>query len=258
MSVGLKPKPAATIPATLRSDVPPVRIPVSALTHAGFRAWATSATFPANLSASFINQEIVIDMSPEEIDTHNKVKSESYRVIGGLVRHLDLGEFYSDRTLVSNIAAGLSTEPDAIFASWASFEAGRVRLVPRKDWPGQFVELEGTPDWVLEVVSRWTWQKDTEWLREAYHRAGIPEYWLIDARHDEISFQILRRRRDRYVAVASREGWCRSPVFEALIPNGSPEEPAGAVDLLARSLAFLIAVPARFIDAVACATSLPL
>ena len=75
------------------------------------------------------------------------------------------------------------------------------------------MELEGTPDWVLEVVSRWTGRKDTEMLRDAYHRAGIPEFWLIDAQYDEISFQILRRRRDRYVAVASRDGWVRSTVF---------------------------------------------
>ncbi len=85
--------------------------------------------------------------------------------------------------------------------------------MPRKDQPGQYVELEGTPDWVLEVVSRSSVQKDTEWLRAAYHRAGIPEYWLIDAQYDEVSFQILRRRRDRYVAVASRDGWVRSTVF---------------------------------------------
>jgi Uma2 family endonuclease len=75
------------------------------------------------------------------------------------------------------------------------------------------MELEGTPEWVLEVVSRSSVQKDTEWLRAAYHRAGIAEYWLIDAQYDEVSFQILRRRRDRYVAVASRDGWARSTVF---------------------------------------------
>ncbi len=212
MSVGVKSKPKATMSA-IRWEIPPIRIPASATTHAGFRAWATSDNFPEKLCASFINQEIVIDMSPEELETHNKVKTKVVSTVDALNAMLELGELFSDRTLVSNTAAGLSTEPDATFVTWASFESGRVRLVPRKDQPGQYVELEGTPDWVLEVVSRSSVQKDTEWLRAAYHRAGIPEYWLIDAQYDEVSFQILRRRRDRYVAVASRDGWVRSTVF---------------------------------------------
>ncbi len=210
MSVGVKPKPTI---AAIRSDIPPIRIPASALTHGGFRAWATSDAFPEKLRASFINQEVVIDMSPEELETHNKVKTTVVSTLDFLNAKLELGELFSDRALISNTAAGLSTEPDATFVTWASYEAGRVRLVPRKDRPGQYMELEGTPDWVLEVVSRSSVQKDTEWLREAYYRAVIGEYWLIDARYDEISFQILRRRRDRYVAVRSRDGWLRSTVF---------------------------------------------
>jgi Uma2 family endonuclease len=66
---------------------------------------------------------------------------------------------------------------------------------------------------VLEVVSQGSVTKDTRSLREAYHRAGVPEYWIIDARSEAIDFQILRYRRDRYVAVSPREGWLRSRVF---------------------------------------------
>ncbi len=191
MSDGEKPKPKATIPA-IRWDIPAIRIPVSAMTHAGFRAWATSDEFPEKLCASFINQELLIDMSPEELETHNKLKTKVVSTLDFLNAKLELGELFSDGTLVSNTAAGLSTEPDATFVTWASFEAGRDRLVPPKDRPGPYMELEGTPNWVLEVVSRWSVQKDTEWLRAAYHRAGIPEYWLIDAQYDEVLFQILR------------------------------------------------------------------
>jgi Uma2 family endonuclease len=85
--------------------------------------------------------------------------------------------------------------------------------VPQKKRPGKYIELEGTPDWVLEVVSQSSVVKDTEWLRESYHRAGIPEYWLVDARFDEVSFQILRYRRDRYATTAARGGWHRSQIF---------------------------------------------
>jgi Uma2 family endonuclease len=188
-------------------------IPASAATYEGFRAWVTSDEFPERLRASYINQGILIDMSPEELETHNKVKTEIYRVLANLIRELDIGDLYIDRTLVTNAAAGLSTEPDGTFVTWASFESGRVRLVPREDRPDQYVELEGSPDWALEVVSRWSVRKDAKDLRALYHRAGIPEYWLIDAQYAEVSFQILRRRRDRYVAVAPRGGWHRSVVF---------------------------------------------
>ena len=83
----------------------------------------------------------------------------------------------------------------------------------RKDRPDQFIELFGTPDWVLEVVSCSSVKKDTELLPYAYHRAGIPEYWIIDTRFDKVSFQILRRRRDRYVVIKPSDGWYRSAVF---------------------------------------------
>ncbi len=152
-------------------------------------------------------------MSPEETETHNKVKSEISYGIMKINKERDIGEFYSDGTLVTNEEAELSTEPDGTFVKWASFDAGRVRLLPRTDRPGEFVELIGTPDCVLEVVSRSSLTKDTLELRDAYHRAGIPEYWLVNALYDELDFQILRRRRDRYVAVSPRDGWLRSPVF---------------------------------------------
>lgn len=206
-------KSDATRDIASRWEIPPIRIPISACNHAGFRAWVTSDEFPEKLRASFINREIVIDPSPEEVETHNKVKTTIVISVGSLNEELELGELFSDRTLVTNPATGLSTESAATFVSWASFEANRVRLVPRKNRPEQYIELEGTPDWVLEVVSQSSVQKDTQELRDLNHRSGIPEYWLIDARFDEVSFQILRRRRDRYVAVKPQNGWHFSTVL---------------------------------------------
>jgi len=50
-------------------------------------------------------------------------------------------------------------------------------------------------------------------LREAYHRAGVREYWIVDARSEEISFQILHHRKNGYVAAPNRDGWRQSKVF---------------------------------------------
>jgi Uma2 family endonuclease len=190
-----------------------IRIPATATTLAGFRAWVMSDEFPEYGRISYIEREIFVDMSPEEMETHNKIKYEVSYAIINLNKELDLGEFHGDGMLVLNDAAGLSTEPDGAFVTWDSYEAGRVRLIERKRQPGQYTELQGTPDWVLEVVSQSSVTKDTRSLRAAYHRAGVPEYWIIDARSEVIDFQILRRQRDRYVAVSPRGGWLRSRVF---------------------------------------------
>jgi hypothetical protein len=48
-----------------------ILVPPFAHTLAGFRAWAKSDDFPERGHISFIDQEIIIDMSPEELETHN-------------------------------------------------------------------------------------------------------------------------------------------------------------------------------------------
>jgi Uma2 family endonuclease len=191
----------------------PVRLPVSAHTLAGFRAWAKSDQFPDRARISFIDKEILIDMCPEELENHGIVKFEIGRVLGTLNRKMKHGRFYPDGTLVSNVAANLSTVPDGTFVKWSSFEAGRVRLIPREGEQGEYNELEGTPDWVLEVVSKSSVTKDTQLLRGRYFRAGIPEYWLVNARGKEIDFQILIRGETDYVPSATAGDWQRSRVF---------------------------------------------
>src|SRR5207244_320198 len=104
----------------------------SAYTLAGFRDWAHSDAFPMHGRIAFLDREIFIDMSPEKIETHNKVKTEVTRVVANLNNRLQLGEFYSDRTLLTNVAVGLSTEPDGIFAKWETLEGGGLRLVRRQ------------------------------------------------------------------------------------------------------------------------------
>ena len=191
-----------------------IHVPGSAGTLRGFRAWAVSDDFPRRGRISYIRGELLIDMSAEELETHNKVKSEVSRVIANLAHEHDLGTFYSDRTLLTNEAADLSTEPDGTFVTWEAVQTGRVRCVPREREPREYLELAGTPDWVLEVVSSSSVKKDTELLPETYHQAGIPEYCLIDARGDQINFQILLHHAGGYKPVPPREGWVLSGVFQ--------------------------------------------
>lgn len=190
-----------------------VRIPASACSFPGFRAWTHSDAFPEEGRISFVGEEIFVDMSPERLDSHNKVKTEVTAVLRNVVVEDDLGNLYSDRTRVVNELAVLSNEPDGVFGKWETFESGKLRQVPSETEDGDYIELEGVPDWVMEIVSPSSEQKDTKALREKYHRAGIPEYWLIDARSEKVSFQILQHRRSGYGAASKRGGWQVSSVF---------------------------------------------
>jgi Uma2 family endonuclease len=204
--------PRTLVGCTLLLPGDEVVVPPSAFTLGGFRAWARSDRFPRSGHISFIHPEILVDMSPEKIESHNKVKTEVIRVVANLNAKLELGEVYSDRTLLTNTEVGLSTEPDGIFTRWEALEGEKVRLV-RHEGEEDYLEIEGSPDWVLEIVSESSVRKDTQILREVYYRAGILEYWLIDARGEEIDFQVLQRGQDGYVAAEMRRGWQRSGVF---------------------------------------------
>jgi Uma2 family endonuclease len=197
-------------------DIPVIRLPASDATFEGFREWVLSEDFQNRGRISYINHTIYIDLSPEELETHNKVKTAISCAIGRLNEELDLGEFFSSGAWLTDEVSNLSTEPDATLVKWRSYKTGRVRLVPLKDWPGQYLESQGGPDWVLEIISDHTVEKDTIELRKAYYGALVSEYWLIDVRGDEIDFQLLVRGRKSFVAVKPKDGWYKSRVFGRL------------------------------------------
>jgi Uma2 family endonuclease len=190
-----------------------LRLPADIGTLAGFRAWAQSDDCPEKGKFSLINGNILIHMSPEEIETHTKVTFAIGHGVTGVNEEDDLGEYFADGVLLTNTKAELATVPDGTFVKWGTSQAARVQFIPRKDRQGQYIELRGTPDWVLEVVSLSSVTKDTIDLPVLYHRAGIPEFWLVDARGKGIDFQILVRGRSKYARAEIRSGWSFSPAF---------------------------------------------
>jgi Uma2 family endonuclease len=188
-------------------------IPANATTLEGFRAWALSPEFPQRGRVSFLDGCLIVDMSPEELETHNMVKTAVTSRLFLLTDSADSGRLYGDRTLVTHKRARLSTEPDCTFVSYDSLQKGTVRLVPRKDHPGEYMEVEGSPDWVLEIISRSSWRKDTQRLRRLYAKAGIREYWLINALTEPLEWQILQLRGKTYLEAPVRREWQLSEVF---------------------------------------------
>jgi Uma2 family endonuclease len=127
-----------------------------------------------------------------------------------LLQEARIGRFFHDRVLVTNIGAGLSTEPDGTFVSFDALKTRRVRRVRGAEG---YIELVGSVDMTLEVVSASSVHKDTVVLRDLYWEAGVKEYWLIDARRGGLSFEVLRRAKRGYIATRSRAGWVDSSVF---------------------------------------------
>jgi Uma2 family endonuclease len=196
---------------TIHFDFETIEIPTSVTDHAGFRRWALSSEFPESGRICFIDEKICVDMSKEQFFSHNQVKQEFNRVLGDLVKKGRLGRYVPDGMLFSNIGAELTTQPDGAFISRRTLESGRVRLVEGAS--SGFVELEGIPDMVLEVVSDASFKKDTVILLDQYWRAGIPEYWLVDARSDELHFDIYRHSAKGYTPARSISGHLKSHVF---------------------------------------------
>lgn len=188
-----------------------VPIPADVKDLQSFRRWARSKAFPRSGRFSYLDRQLWVDTSMEQLITHNRVKTEISVVLAGLVKQEKRGYFFTDRALLSHEHANLSTEPDGVFVSFASLEAKRISFVEGKKVG--FVEVEGSADMVLEVVSAHSVRKDTEVLRDLYWRAGIPEYWLVDARRAPIRFDILQRTTRGYVPNRRRQGWVKSAIF---------------------------------------------
>jgi Uma2 family endonuclease len=191
-----------------------LRIPEDALTFEGFQRWIDSGEFPETGRIDYLEGDVEVDMSPEDLYTHGAVKTAITLKLGGLVVESDLGDVFIDRARVRSRFADLSVEPDIVVVFGYSLEAGKIRLMPAaaRKGPDRFSALEGAVDLVVEIVSDGSVKKDTKRLPKLYARAGIPELWIVDARGDDLQFRIHALRDGSYAALEpDSEGWVRSP-----------------------------------------------
>lgn len=207
-------EPASVTFVNSESPVTLVSIPASATTLAGFRQWALSDDFPERGKITFVNGELIVDMSPESFEKHSDIKTEISRVLSNLVREQNKGRLHIDGVLITNEAAGVSNEPDVVYLAKETLKSGRAKLTAVVDDPNSSRELVGTVDWVLEIVSPSSIKKDKVLLRDAYYQAGIGEYWIVDVLDDSISFQLLTPGDKGYEEAEATDGWLRSPTFD--------------------------------------------
>jgi Uma2 family endonuclease len=188
-----------------------LRVPASAHTREGFRRWLHSEEFPQTGRIDFIAGDVEVEMSPEDLLTHGDPKAAIAARLHLLVVEEGRGHVYIDRTRVDLPEVDLLVEPDVVVVLWDSLRDGRVRLVPAAgERPDRYVELQGPPDLVVEVVSDGSVRKDTERLLELYARAAVPEYWLVDARGQQIEFRLFVLEEAVYREAGAEEGGWRS------------------------------------------------
>lgn len=192
-----------------------------------FRRWSDHPEFPEIGRITFYDGTVHVDMSKEQVFSHVDVKSETTQVLRAIGKR-KRGRYLSDGVYLTNEEADISNRPDGVYVSFRTIKSGRVRYVEGK--LGGFVEIEGSPDMALEIVSDSSVHKDTERMLELCWKARIREYWLIDARGDKLSFVIYRHTAGGYVPQPATNGWNESKVFghrfrlkRTIAADGHPE-----------------------------------
>jgi Uma2 family endonuclease len=196
---------------TITDEIQSISVPDWVTDLEAFRRWTDSEDFPEDFEVWWLRGEVWIDVSKEQIFSHVLVKTRFTRVLDLLAVEQDRGIYLTDGVLLSNFAADISGNPDGLFLSADTLASDRVRLIEGKG--GGYVELQGSPDMVLEVLSASSVQKDTVVLKRAYYEAGVREYWLVDARKEPIAFDLFRRTSKGFARTAKQEGWLKSAVF---------------------------------------------
>ena len=193
-----------------------------------YRRWAHSDEFPKEGRICWLKGQVWIDMSKEQVYTHIQVKTDIASVWNQLRRASLGGLVLGDGLLLSNFVSDTACIPDGAYISRETLVSDRIRIL--ESARGGFTEIQGSPDALLEVVSRSSIRKDTVVLKQAYWEAGVREYWLIDARREPLKFDIFRHTPRGYAPTRKVKGWLKSEVFgksfrltQTTNPLGHPE-----------------------------------
>jgi len=198
--------------AVVLLDSGELEIPADLRDLAAFRRWVHSPDFPETGRFDWLAGRLEVEVSPEDLYTHGTPKSAIARKLGELVEDAERGHVFIDRARLTCPTVGLSVEPDVLVLSLETLAAGHSRLVPRASETGRYIEIEGRADLVVECVSDGSARKDLVRLRELYHRAGVPEYWVVDARQEPLRFDVLTNTDAGYAeSPPSSDGFRLSP-----------------------------------------------
>jgi Uma2 family endonuclease len=202
-------------------------IPASVRDLASFRRWFRSGEFPEDVKLVYFDGNIWAGQRMERL-LHGLIKTEIACALRNWSRVNIPGMTCCDKLRYTAESADLSSEPDVMFFSEASLLSGKVQALDGD----ATLEIEGSPDIVVEVISPSSVVKDQKTLREKYFEAGVTEYWLADSRKTP-SFIILKRGGHGYVEVApDTQGWMHSEVLGAQCRLTTSPGPAATTEVM--------------------------
>ena len=188
-------------------------VPEAFPNHAAYLRWLAVTDVPEEVRIGYINGQVWAEVMAERALVHNRIKTAIAETVGPIIRQADLGIYFGDGMLFTSKKAKFTTYPDGMYISNESMDLKKATLTGAK--AGQRdTQLLGSPDLVIEVISDYSEDKDTEWLMAGYWNAGVGEYWLVDARSEPLRFSILKRMKKEFTPVPETGGWIESPTLK--------------------------------------------
>ena len=158
-----------------------------------------------NVVREILDGELVVAASP--VTKHQRIVRRLLYEIEHYLRSHPIGEvFVSPFDTVFAIDNVCS--PDILFVS-----NERSSIITAKN-------IQGAPDFVVEVLSEGTWRNDEIRKRGIYERFGVDEYWIVDPEIDTV--RIHRRQGRALVLVASAKDVLTTPIFPGLTLEVAP------------------------------------
>src|SRR5436305_9278404 len=90
------------------TEIGEFNIPAWVKDLASFRRWVEEDDTLEFGRIGYLKGRVWLDMSKEQLYTHNGVKTELTIVLGGLVKSKRLGRYFSDGVLLCNVPADVS------------------------------------------------------------------------------------------------------------------------------------------------------
>ena len=136
---------------------------------------------PDDTRYELLDGELIL--SPSARTTHQRASINIEHPLIEFVRENELGEvFHAPYDVVLDDFNVV--QPDILFVS-----KERAHIITD-------LNIQGTPDLVIEILSPSTAQRDRTQKRDLYARRGVPEYWLASA--DAESVQVLTLQDGEY------------------------------------------------------------
>ncbi|MDZ7261667.1 MAG: Uma2 family endonuclease, partial [candidate division KSB1 bacterium] len=81
------------------------------------------------------------------------------------------------------------------------------------------LNIQGTPDLIIEVLSPSTRETDRVYKKHIYERFGVKEYWIVDPDEESVEIWLLEDKKYRQLCKAGKKDTVKSQLLEGLQIN---------------------------------------